>query len=1017
MVASLVPLCLPSTPAQRPGITLSLISHPPGLKTIPVTSSDHDLRTLPRFKTRQDYRPASDVHVFDVKKRKWSQAIPMPTEVDPPARAYHAACLTPSGKYIAIHGGLSSDFDDCTALSATFFLFDVQNHKWLQPALHANTDGPPLPRNQHSLVEGVGRHRGFLVMYGGFLGDETFSQEMFLCRVFEPGLPDQRVEVLWEKVEVRTTIGRPLPGGDDQAYGQVLTEGGAALACGCMVPLADMGKYIIVGGKNGHGMRTAPLMLDPRGSDEMAFSESVGIPEDLYAPRKVRKQVSPTALKVKNFRHGPPSPQGQCNDLKHHASAAVIDDEHDIQGIGRSPSPAAVAPEMPRASSIQRTSSEKSPLPTAGSRGKVSAGGLGSDRFRRRKPRVTVLEASPEVLPATSNVVQPAPNPAEQVAENDPAKKAEALLFKSRLVRSNKDTANAEVAYPPLKKRRIRSGTKLVEEPKFDDAHPIISPAPLVNDPIVEDNEAEVQENDVKQTMSAQSDFIAPSEIKRLGRTTSTKANGSRGRGRIATIRQKEAELDASRKKIEAQQETIRRSTLENVKLVDENNELKVANRKFKIDNQGLNKEMQRLLQEVQSLRNQVSAQQTSGTRAALTSCGPIRAQDENVSRNVASSCEDDGVCPSSASKSWKAKEIRTRRGNTDDLREQNVAISLEKESLVQDLKECEEERRHIERELNRTRNLLEKSQVECGKLRVRANDCDKTIKEAVDSREVMWNKLQSAEHDIVVLKSKNEALNLNLMEEKHKLGDVMSERIAREQEVRKLKTELTEQQKQYGDNDGKRRLLECELESQKGKYEDLNKVLGANTDKMRKVEVKYAEVVAERDMLRSELDEKVREHDAALVANHKNKAAIDALRKELCDESIEHKRMKRELDVRTKECEKLKARLARLHMSTKSMRPLLVQFSKQFEQFAREGAAADANEVISSPEVVTGEAQEHDAEVNGSVETRAGGEAAQAAVMNGSARNGRNADMQEMKEIPESDEGAAGAAEQEEEP
>ncbi|KAI0562953.1 formin-like protein [Gracilaria domingensis] len=891
------------------------------------------------FSKVTDHEPVADVHVFDVKKCKWSLAIPASSAVQPRGRAYHAAALTPSGKYIAFHGGILSDPSDNNAMSDELLLFDVEKHKWIKPELHGSSDTPPVARKQHSLVAGVGRHQGSLVMYGGDLMNETFSKEMFLCNVLEPDHKSQRIEVLWEKVDVRTTISSSVPDGANDETKKVLSDQNAALSGGCMVSIPALGKYIIVGGKTAYGMRTAPLMLDPGESDDIAKSQSVQLADE--PPRL--QQITDRALQVEpkngNGRHSPFSPRERCDELNGNLYAPMVDEDNQ-QGIGRSPSPAEGGREIPRASSIQRTSSEKSPAPTAGSRGKMNAGGLGTDRFRKRKLRSSMGPSS-KILPTACNAIQPAPNPAEREAAKDPLREADALLRRSQKVNANRPSR-------PLKKRRLRSDARELEEQKEEEAHGLVSPAPLVDDPILEDHSDGVQDLAAPQSMSTRSEFIAPSEIKRIGRANTAKKNGGRGR---VTVRQKQAELDASKKKIEAQELKIRRSTSELTKLRKENHELQEANVKYKGDNLDLNGQMERLLEEVQTLRNhaaEITGQQASDN-GVVSNSAPIAVQDESVAKHAASSSNEGNIISArSATRSGRGGLMKARRGGADVLEEEEeeeeetTALCSERESLLRELKQCEEERRRVVSEMNKTRNLLDKSHEECRRLRTKANDCEKAMREAFASGESTQSKLRNAEHDIVTLKSKNESLCRDLGDERHRLGSVTSERKARDQQINKLQGELAEVKRKFGDNDGKHRLLLGDLENERAKLEELNKTVNAHAEKTRKMEEQYAEVASERDTLRAELEDKVREHAAALAAGEKERAALDALRKQLCDGSIERARATRELDARARECGALRAQLARVMASCKSIWPALATISRQFERVVRESDAAE---------------------------------------------------------------------------
>ncbi|CAN8062153.1 unnamed protein product [Agarophyton chilense] len=955
------------------------------------------------FTHMDDHIAVSDVHVFNVKMCKWTIATPASSKVEPPALAYHAACLTPCGKYIAIHGGNNSDFYDNRCMSDEMFLFDVQDHKWLQPDLHPNSDQPPRARRQHSLVQGVGRHEGSLVLYGGYVVNGTYSKEMFLCKILAPEHRAQPLQLLWEEITVRTTVAHPLPDDSQNLPQKMLLEKDAAISGGCLVALPHMAKYIMIGGRTGYGMRKAPLMLCPAESDEIALSQSMEIAQRLKMLKRTGRRLSPVAPKAVNVPvpKSPDSLPESQNTVNENCGIPAAIEHDDQQSLGQSLSPAEGTPETPRLSSVQHASSEKSPISTTGVRGRANITSLGSSRLRKRKPRSRTLEQNPKPqkpfsleVEVASHAVHPAAHAKDRETEIDPLREADVLLLKSRRAGTRTAEVNAERASPPLKKRCLRSDTKRIEEKQVEEEHLIMSPAPLVDDPRKEGDGANVHDDVLELSMSCRSEFIAPSALKRAGRNNPTKV--TKGRGRISAIRMKQAELDASMKKNEEHEETIRRIESEMKKLGGDNDVLKVKNRQLKVDNMGLNHQVERLLQEVQSLRNKLCAHDASDTGFVSTPA-LIPAEDGSMTGHEGGSIEvEDGQPPSpSASKRRRSDEIRTLESKADGLQEENAAIYSEREAILQELRESIAERREVETELNRTRNLLEQSRVECGKERARANECDRAWREAVNSGEGMHTKLESADGDILLLKSKNETLNLNLMEEKNKVRELTRERAAREQEVGKLRAELAEEQKKFGDHGGKQRLLLGDLEAEKVRCEELNKLVDQNTEKVRMMEERHAEVVAERDALHSELNNKVREHEAALQVTDKDKMSMDHLRRELCDRGIERRRMMRELDSRTKECAKLKAKLVRVQLSCKSIWPSIARIAKQFEETVRECDAADANDgAVLSSEVVTGEeAGENMGNGTAAPANCEGGRGAQDAAQNGGMEDGEARD------------------------
>ncbi|PXF40005.1 Kelch domain-containing protein 3 [Gracilariopsis chorda] len=892
------------------------------------------------FKCIDDHLPVADMHVFDVKNCRWTLQRPAPG-IEPPHRAYHAAALTPSGKYIAVHGGNTSDLNDTYAMTEDLYLFDIQAVKWLKPVVHANSDDVPLPRRRHSLVAGVGRHHGSLVLYGGYLLNDRHSNDMYLCKILEPDLAHDRLEVLWERIGLVPDVSRPLPC-DSQHNSEKRASESAAVSGGCLVAIPEMGKYVMVGGRGGYGIRNAPLMLDPGESDEMVISQSMQPIVPIVAERCSRSRLSHAKPADADAPRSPHSPQEGCNGLNDEPVGPIIS-EGGRESL-RSHSPAKYVLQAPLPSSLQQTSSEKSPAPVHTSRSrKASPPGIGANDFRKRKLRNAAVVPATKVqnvfaANAAEDAIQASPT-ARRGDEEELVKNADAILRRSKRIGKITDSVEDDLA-PPLKKRRRRSTTKNVDLEKEKDAQGCILD-PVEHDSLEHAENSLDDEADrvVQLSMTSRSEFVAPSDIKRIGRSNTAKGGKGRGKGngrpRATTARQKTAELEACKKKLEEQEEKMQQSASENEKLYTENVRLTEENKRINRDNRGLNEQMQRLLQEVQSLRNQISSQPTKED-GLLSDFDPLQTREAEAAAKVV------GKSKTTTPKSARSEEIRTLRTKTAGLREENMEITVEKENLYNDLKEAEDEKRATEKLLNQAKNALERQQLECGRLRKLVENSQKDMNEAVSAKEDIETKLKGTEDKALILKSEVEALKLDVMEHKQTIRDESREKAEWEQKVRDLELQIASKNKKLAGYDGKYLQLQKEIEAGSAKCAELQKTAEGLRARKQYLEDKHVEIMAERDTLQSELSNKMQEHEAALQVTSKDKASLEKLRRNMSDGSFEQKRLQRELVSWKKECARLRSRVQSLQFSLKTMMPSWTKFTRHFDQIMKEADEMD---------------------------------------------------------------------------
>lgn len=903
------------------------------------------------FKCTDDHLPVADMHVFDVKKCRWSLQTPAPG-IEPPHRAYHAATLTPSGKYIAVHGGNNSDFNDTYAMTDDLYLFDIHAKKWLKPAVHPNSDEVPLPRRRHSLVAGVGRHHGSLVLYGGYLLNDCHSNEMYLCKILEPDPAHDRLEVLWERVGLVPDVSRPLPYDSQQKSDKKASES-AGVSGGCLVAIPAMGKYLMVGGRSGYGIRNAPLMLDPGESDEMVISQSMQPIIPVVSQRSSRSRLPLAKPADADAPRSPHSPQEGCNGLSDEPERHIIP-EGGQESI-RSHSPAKHVLQAPLPSSCQQAPSEKSPGPARVRRSrKANPAGIGSHDFRKRKPRnaapVPATKVQNLVAASVAEDAIDASPPAKRDDEDELVKKADALLRRSIRMCKVTDSIEDDLA-PPLKKRRRRiTAENLAPEEEKEPEEPLLRSVEHDSlghvENIVDDDGGGV----VQLSMTSRSEFVAPADIKRMGRSNTAKGVMGRGKGngrpRVTTARQKAAELETCKKKLEKQEEIMRQSASENEKLCAENIRLSEENKKVNRDNRGLNEQVQRLLQEVQSLRNQTSSQPTREDRL-LSDFDPLQA------KNAEETSKLTRRAVVSTPKSARSEEIRTLRSKTAGLREENMEITVEKDNLYKDLKAAEDERRATEKQLNQTKNDLERELLERGRLRKLVENYEKDVHDAVNAKDDMEMKLKGKEDEVLILKGEVEALKLNLMELKQTLRDESREKAGLEQTVRELELHIASETKKLAGYDEKYLQLQKQKEAESATCAELLKSVEGLRAKKQKLEDRHVEIVAERDTLRSELTSKMQQHEAALQVTNKDKASLEQLRRNVSDGSFEQKRLQREVESWKKECSRLRSRVQSLHISLKTLMPSWTKFTRHFDQIMKEADDIDTDMAEATENIV----------------------------------------------------------------
>lgn len=919
-----------------------------------------------------DLQPVAQMHVFDVKRSKWAVHRP-PSGPSPPPRAYHAAVLSPSGKYIVIHGGNVSDFYDTFAMSDELHLFDIFTYQWSQPKLHQNSEPAPFARRRHAFVEGVGRHEGSLVLYGGYLMNDRHSNDMFLCNILEPEDGRGEVQVIWERIDLLTSVPRNVLDNVQNVSDKKLSEQ-TAISGGCLVALPQLGKYVMIGGRSECGVRNSPLMLDPGESDEIAISQSM--------TRKVAPITPPRSRRTKSRHPIPRKSSSPCS------SQSKPEKKETIQNAQlRIPEKDEAAFDdglTAAGKTADRSPSKSTPAEVSQAHKTISvvcnssAGSIGSNDFRKRKPRgqatvPCVKSRNPSSsLRARVDLIEVAAEAKEADEGDEVIENARVLLKRSREAGKKKSDINKQPSFSGPKKRRLdaEENGKGAEDLDF-------IPTVTISKDVAcnaNNNVKEVPDDVIDLSLACQSEFVSVSELKRMGRNRAaapTRSRGrgrGRGRGRLISSHRTKADVESARKLLAEKEELLKGSAREIEDTKKENLELQSKNKALRDDNIDLNDQVKKLIREVLALQNQQALQRSAGQNSRGFSNSSHDGKLAPSNRVLRPNSPSEGS-PSSEKDVYK-KEISNLREQAVQNQTENKALANENYSLVASAKELESEMRSLEREINRTKNVSEKSKAECVQLR-RMNETNlEQLEEATEAKERIENRIKQVEERELLLKSERVSRDLQLREEIEKLDEESNKRIDREQDVLDLKRKLAAQGKKHKDLESRVDGLKEELQVKKEKICELQEALNEAAGKRSQLEAKHEEVVVERDRALLELEHSVREHGEALKSREKDKGSLGQLRKELCDESIEQKRLKRRLESSQRVCSLLKSRVNELQSSLTLCMPSLSKLTKTFEEVMKESDEFEAKMTLASQHCALEADRSKNVEVRNSIAT-----------------------------------------------
>lgn len=895
------------------------------------------------YVTTGDRMPCLSVHVFDVRTSRWSLQEPTGSAISP-RRAYHAGVVTPSSRYIVVHGGQIAHFNESNFLSSDLFAFDIIRSEWIRPRLSPSSSTPPTARRRHCMVNGIGKHEGAILLFGGELCSGQFSNELFVLRIIETSNPDQSLSVVWEKVDVRSPEALvPMPEehtSQQQQPSQEVRARHAATAGGCMLAVPELNKYLVIGGRGANGIRSSPLLLEASEVEKLDRLENIlprqveqgGIPS-VPAPQTGIPSTSPADEVVavggrtnmeKKMAVSPAQAawRRQKRDENHipldRSKVKLRVREHSLDDVI---SPDRRTAGARRLSSLQPTRSDESPS-LAPSR--ATAAG--------RKKSQNDIDGAHGLPPATS--VRPVS--AVEVGRRGPVVESDELFmdlvdtddeFDVRRVREVSPGDPQDLETPPTKRRRFINGRR-----RGDDSSPR-------NDDIGRGSENGGVPG------SAGSDFVAASELARKGKSRVAKSTRGRGRPR-GGARRKRAETVAedreALKEKEAEEALARENALLLKKLQSENTELQRERDTVKKDNLELNGQMKSLLSEVQGLRAFRRAHgplknASSPTRTKARSSAHDTSQDTGEIEPVGRASSRERT-----SRGSQSEELRMLHSKTADLMEEYAEIVAERNELNKAVKDAEEGNRALETELHHAKNKFERLETERDQLRKQASELRTLATSVTVERDTATSQLRKAEEGNSALKRELERLQDQLRDANSKRVEEKLQLSTAQRRVTTIRSQLNEANKKYDHFDSKERRLKGELESQQGKLSELQNLVNQTSAEKQKIEERTIELVTELETLKTDYEKKLRECQTAIKDAEKSRQALDREKKEAANLDMEVTKLKRDLARTQRVCNSLNLVMRKKDAAIHALQPAFVHFTNQFDALTRSAEADD---------------------------------------------------------------------------
>lgn len=862
------------------------------------TKPDSFIYVFGGYKSRQDSTPCADVFLYHVKQKCWyKKDVKIGGRhggLEPPARAYHASCLSPCNNYIVVHGGNCHAFAADPVMSDTLFLYDIHNAKWLIPVLNQRSEKPPSARRQHSLVNGVGRHEGSMVLYGGCATNAAYSNHMYTCQLIQT---PTNVEVVWEKIDVKTYLQQPLSQNSQRVSEKKLSKR-RTIAGGCLIAVPHLAKYVMVGGRGEYGIRASPLILEPFESDEIALSQSVQV-----QPNEEDDDDSDEEMP----EHAPASPPN--GDLAQPDAANIQDDfssdDDDIfQPLNTTRLSRRAAS---RSVSAHRSSSVEQPNNSLHDSRRVSASPPPS--VSPQKPRTRATN------PVTSE--QPAPNASVH------APLASNILANGKKTKPGTTTREAQKRpYPDTHEMDIE--TPLAKKPRSK-TKPAHEPAQPLSPDLFE-----TQEDPLDRPHGPPSLFDSIVAPARRARAQSAKAARGRGARRGRGGRGGSKAVGRSEQEVKSMQESWRKE-MEHMKtnLEKEKQVLRTEKDKFVNENKQLNDEIKSLIDEVKSLRRKQTSEATKVSRSAAGG-GTSRQKPRHIDSSLDSMEHDSVIVHLSPSKVEKGSEaLQVLRAECSRLQNDYDQIVQEKDNISSTVEQLEEGKQSVEKQLNVVKNKLQKMTIDRDAMRKERDVLRKDSAEETKTKEEAEHRRRSAEEDKSMLKREIERLKLELKEQKRKLSDEGCQLSNAGRMVKDVQGQLANANKRFENFDGREKRLRDEVQAEKGKNKELQKQLDQATKVKEKGEEENIAIAADCETWKRKYDDKLKECSVALIDAERSRDARDKEKKHKSDADIEQVRMKQELERTKKERCAFRVMVQNKERSLRELMPMLTHITK----------------------------------------------------------------------------------------
>eukprot|EP00177_Eucheuma_denticulatum_P007777 GFKZ01014143.1.p1 GENE.GFKZ01014143.1~~GFKZ01014143.1.p1 ORF type:complete len:1231 (-),score=167.20 GFKZ01014143.1:4286-7726(-) len=869
--------------------------------------------------------PRSEIHIYDVRTRRWTLRVPA-AGITAPKRAFHAAAVTQSCRYFIIHGGTCSNINEPTYITSDLYAFDMVKSEWSRPKLSVNSAPPPAARSKHCLVNGIGPHEGKLVMYGGFVGSGESSHDMFTITIFEPSTPGQPVSARWEKINV-VTPDRPLgqASSSDVSRQRLNGESSPAIYGGSLIPVPTINKYIVIGGRGPYGIRHAPLLLTVKEGEYLdrlapglASLRVKRNQRNMSAPgsKPSIKPQAPIALKLRikdvtsPFAYDGSAPGRQKGTrgstpkrrvteiypkkLFEHATPSLGDGPHTSSlQFSKEGGPASLAQSIPMSSqelpdkandSLNQQDIDIEPVPTVFP---TSAGPVGKT----------------DSLDGCNHTEK---NVQDNVGDKD--------IFRLGTGHNRLASLNPEAVTPPAKRRRFAKN--------------------ICGDMVPESADAGAVESPPQHPDSGGSDFVAASDFAKRAVSGTGRSALGRGRGRRGRGRRKNAAIIPEDREARKSREQKEEQHRENERLVSllrvENDKLKGAKDALRKDNQDLNEQMKTLLSEIQTVRNsqrvRAAADKFSQERHART---PPRLGSEDATASGRPGPKLGSSGQGHPRESDLLETIRDLRSKISDLQEECQEVTGERDASCRAHKVIEDSKKALESEFNAFKNDFARLENEKDQLRRHANELRSTAAVASSMQECTSERLRKQERENAVLRRSLENAQLSLRDAEQRRTDEMLELTRTQRATKAAKKELAEFLKKQEEFQSREKQLQAALTKERTNSENLQKETEQARKEIGQLEEKHSIMAAELNVVKRNFDSKMDEWDVFLKEMHRTRDALNYERRRATDLEIEATRLCRKLERSEKERESMRNTLQRQEKRLRSLGPSIAHITQ----------------------------------------------------------------------------------------